>query len=273
MNLFWSLLLLFMVSLSTSIASEKCPLKGKSLTLGYDDWPPYQFKTKKKVSGLDVDLIRAILEKGVGCSLKLKSIGWKPHLTQLKKGKIHLAGGASKNKEREIYATFSDPYRTESAVMIINKKDVGKYSASNLKDLKKIKGFRLGINRGNWYGDRFDELKKKDKSFQKMLKETSKEGQLYKMLRKGRLNAILADRYSGAAFIKKLKLGDTLSVHPLKVYSDDIFVMFSKYRYENGSKKSVDSKDRENFIKAFNQSLKKLKASGSYQKILDKYLK
>ncbi len=173
MNLFWSLLLFFTVSLSSSIASEKCPLKGKSLTLGYDDWPPYQFKANKKVTGLDVDLISAILEKGIGCSIKLKSIGWKPHLTRLKKGRIHLAGGASKNKEREVYASFTDPYRTESAVMIINKKDRGKYSASNIKDLKKIKGFKLGVNRGNWYGDRFDDLKKKDKTFQKMLYNTN----------------------------------------------------------------------------------------------------
>ena len=55
----------------------------------------------------------------------------------------------------------------------------------------------------------------------------SSEGQLYKMLRKGRVSGVLADRYSGFAYLK-FKLGNQIVMHPLKVYSTDIHVMFSK---------------------------------------------
>ena len=49
-------------------------------------------------------------------------------------------------------------------------------------------------------------------------------------------------------------------MHPLKVYSTNIHVMFSK--------KSVDK----GFVEVFNKNLKKLKSNGQYKSIINKYL-
>ena len=68
------LLALFLfISLSISQALGNC--NKEKVILGYDDWRPYQFKEGGKVTGLDVDLLSAIL-KSTGCPFKLKAIGW-----------------------------------------------------------------------------------------------------------------------------------------------------------------------------------------------------
>ena len=160
--------------------------------------------------------------------------------------------------DRKKFAFFSDSYRTESVVMFVRKENLNKYKPSSLKDLIGKK-FKLGVVRGNFNGDEFESLKKNEK-FKRILLEMSSEGQLYKMLRKGRVSGVLADRYSGFAYLKKFKLGNQIVMHPLKVYSTNIHVMFSK--------KSVDK----GFVEVFNKNLKKLKSNGQYKSIINKYL-
>ena len=144
--------------------------------------------------------------------------------------------------------------------MLIQKNDIHKFQkAKILKDLNSLKGFRLGVNRGNWYGEDFEKLKE-DPLYKNIIKETTKEIQLYKMLKKKRLSGILVDKYSGFSFLKKLNYGKSIIQHPIKIYSDDIFVMFSK--------KSV----KKSFVRRFNLNLQKIKESGQYQKILKKYI-
>ena len=93
----------------------------EKIKFGYDDQPPYQFKgNNQRPSGLDIDIITAVL-KEMNCSYNLRKISWKAHITRLKKGKYHLAGGASKNEERKKFADFSDTYRKESAIMLVQK--------------------------------------------------------------------------------------------------------------------------------------------------------
>jgi len=216
--------------------------------------------TKKKTpTGLDVDIITTVLKK-MKCSYSLRMISWKAHVSKLKKGKFHLAGGASKNDERKKFAYFSDSYRTESAIMLVQRNDSTKFKdAKSLKDLSTIKSFKLAINRGNWYGDIFEKLKK-EKTFKNILTETTKEVQLYKMLKKGRVTGILVDKFSGYSFLKKLNYNQSIVPHPIKVYSDNIFVMFSK--------KSV----KKSFVDRFNLNLKKIKDNGEYKKIIDHYI-
>ena len=237
---------------------SQCPKE--KLNFGYDDWPPYQFKdSNKKPTGLDIDIITTVL-KEMNCPYILRTISWKAHISRLKKGKYHLAGGASKNEERKKFAYFSDSYRTESAIMLVQKKKLKNLiSVKNLKEFSLLKNFRLGVNRGNWYGEAFEKLSK-EKYFKKIIKTTTKEIQLYKMLNKGRISGILVDKYSGFSFLKKLKYREHIIPHPVKIYSDDIFVMFSK--------KSV----KKSFVEQFNKSLKKIKDDGTHKKILNRYI-
>ena len=70
--------------------------------------------------------------------------------------------------------------------MLIQRNDIHKFQkAKTLKDLHSLKGFKLGVNRGNWYGDSLKNLK--DTRYNNIIKETTKEIQLYKMLKKKRI--------------------------------------------------------------------------------------
>ena len=117
---------------------SQCP--EEKIKFGYDDWPPYQFKgANKRPSGLDIDIITAVLNE-MNCSYNLRKISWKAHITRFKKGKYHLAGGASKNEERKKFAFFSDTYWTESAIMLVQKNKLKNLNlVKSLKDLSLVK--------------------------------------------------------------------------------------------------------------------------------------
>ena len=70
-----------------------------------------------------------------------------------------MAASASKTPEREEYALFSDPYRTESAVMYVRIEDAGKYNFDSLEDIIGTE-FKLAVTRGYYYGEEFEELKR-----------------------------------------------------------------------------------------------------------------
>ena len=84
--------------------------------------------------------------------------------------------------------------------MFVKKGNLNKFKPSSLKDLSNIKKFKLGVVRGNFNGDEFEKLKK-EKAFKKIVLEMSGEKQLYTMLKKDRVQGVLADRYSGFAYL------------------------------------------------------------------------
>lgn len=95
------------------IANSWADCGKKPLVVAWEDWPPYQYKDKGgKITGLDNDIV-LLVGKEAGCEIKLKSIPWKTTLKHIKAGKIHIALGASKTAEREVYANFSPIYRPE----------------------------------------------------------------------------------------------------------------------------------------------------------------
>ena len=77
---------------------------------------------------------------------------------------------------------------------------------------------------------------------------------------KGRIDGFLSDPLSGTAGLRKEGLLEKVKIL-MQVYSDDIFVMFSK--------KSTSPE----IVKAFNESLSELKKNGTYDQIINKYLK
>lgn len=230
---------------------------GKTLSMGWEAWEPYQYRNESGVvTGLDIELCQAIV-KNAGLNLELKERPWARHLKEVEEGKIDLAAGASKTPERDKYANFSNSYRTESAVLFIRKSDVGKYKFKSLLDI--TGKFQIGSERGYFYGKEFSSLYKKA-DFKKHLQETTSGETNLKKLMKKRVDGVLIDPISARALLKKM--GDNDKVEILfTVYSDEIFMMTSK--------KSV-SKD---VMTKLNASLKKMKGNGSYQKILNKYLK
>ncbi len=253
MNLKRRIILISIILISSTSLSF-----GQELVIGWEDWPPYEFKDDDgNFTGVDIDLVSAIIEN-MNYSTFFKEVPWKRNLKEIENGTIDITMGASKTPEREAFAYFSDPYRNESVAMYIRKADVNKYSFTSLDDIIGT-SFRLGVTSGSYNGEKYSVLVN-NPEFMKRITETTVESNNYKMLSSNRLDGFLADTVSTTAGLKEEGLFDQFVIF-MPIYSDDVFVMLSK--------KSINPSQ----VRAFNASLAELKSNGTYNKIMDKYLK
>jgi len=169
-----------------------------------------------------------------------------------------MVAGASSTTERKKYSMFSDTYRTETMALNVRKGEAKNYNFKQLKDITGSR-FRLGITRGYYYGETFSELTKAPE-FKKRLTIVARDSLLYKMLLNNHLDGFIGDTVNVSTSLSKLGLLNSIETHPLPVYSSNIHVMFSK--------KNVSPE----VVRTFNKSLSRIKSTGIYKKILNKYL-
>ncbi|MDX1453661.1 MAG: transporter substrate-binding domain-containing protein [Oleiphilaceae bacterium] len=228
-----------------------------SLETTWEPWEPYQYQTDGQITGLDVDLVRAIMAQA-GCDVNFNKRPWARALKEVESGSIHVVSGASINDERRQYANFSEPYRDETMVLMVRKGESGNYALKALTDI--ISGdFRLGVVRDYYYGEQHKQ-NMLNAEYKKRVSVVNTDTANLKKLVSGRVDGILIDRYTGPFLAKQEGLGGKLEVHPLSVNSDNIYLMFSK--------KSVDAAT----IDKVNAALAAIKANGTYDKIVNNYL-
>jgi len=227
-------------------------------TIGWEPWKPYQYiNANNQLTGLDVELVQAIFKK-MNCKLNYKNIFWKSLLSAIRRGKIDLAASASKSSQRKTYAHFSTPYRKEENVIFVLKGRSQKFPLKKLSDIAHFK-FLLGITNGYFYCDSLEKLMKQ-KKFSAYVQSVKKDEMNITKTLKQRIDGFVCDQYAGIAMIKKANALDRFEIHPLKVSSSDIHVMFSK--------KSCTLSD----VKRFNNALKLLQKNNALESIIVKYI-
>ncbi len=242
-------------SLNSGAAS--CP---SDIKLGWEPYAPFQMKTAKgDYTGIDFDLTKEILGK-MNCKFTFVQIPWPRLLAGIQNGDVHITPSASKTTEREAFAYFSEPYVTVRNVLLMKKGESSKIKIANLADLAKVPKFKLGVSRSYEYGDIYTAAIKLP-AFKAIIEEANDEEQSLKKLMAGRVQGILVNEFTYRPLAKKDGSIDQLEIHPVNVGQDTLFFMFSK--------KSINKE----IVTAFNSTLATIKADGSYQKIIDKYLK
>ena len=121
-------------------------------------WEPFILGTYDKPSGLDMEILSAVMDSA-GCKWRNTKniIPWTRHLLLVKAGELDLATGASWTKERSEYAYFSKPYRNDKVAVFVKQSDYIKYAHLSLKELVKT-DWKLGVTRGFFYGTEVEEL-------------------------------------------------------------------------------------------------------------------
>lgn len=245
-------MLLFWLS---GAALAKCD---RELTLGWDLWEPYQYVgDDQMVTGLDIELLTAIIENA-GCSLSVLQLPWKRHLKAIENGSIDLAAGASKTPERERFARFTKSYRQERVALFLRKADFDDYQSKSIEELLK-NDFRLGVTRGNFYGEDFERLMQ-NPDYNEHIQEVNSYILNYHKLLNNRVDGFLSDQIAGKFTMQHQGLWGQVSAHPTPIYKTDIFIMASK------------SSVPQYIVDALNQSLDELIDSQQYQAIINKYL-
>ncbi|WP_286232459.1 substrate-binding periplasmic protein [Thalassotalea sediminis] len=235
------------------ICLTACANQRNNLSVGWELWYPYQYHNNQHLLvGLDVDIFNRIIEKA-DYKVDYTELPWKRHLQYIKLGKMDVAMGASISSERQNYAYFTQPYRTEQVKLYVRKGMKDKIILPNLRDLI-ASDYLIGVESGYYYGETYKTLMKQP-AFQAHISEVIDLEQNVKLTLKGHLDGFFVDPVTMRAFIDKYKLFNEFEAHSVEIYQDDIYIMLSK--------KTMNEKD----LERFNSAIEHLKQTGELDQI------
>lgn len=230
-------------------ADDAQPAKGKKFVIATDTtFAPFEMRDEAtgQMTGIDMDLMRAIAEQQ-GFEVEIKSLGFDAAKQAVTSGQADgLIAGMSITDERKKTFDFSDSYY-ESGVVLGVKADSG------ITSLDQLKGKQVAVKNSTAGADYVNSIKD-----QYELKVTS-----------------FADTTN---MVSDVKAGHSAA------YADDYPVVLYGIQQGNGMKAigdkvkgapygfAVKKGQNPELLAAFNKGLAALKADGSYDKVLAKYL-
>ena len=220
-------------------------VKEGTLTMATNaQFPPYEYYDGKDIIGIDADIAKAIADK-MGLELKIEDMEFDSIITAVSTGKADLGlAGMTVDPDRQKNVDFSDPYATGVQVIIV-KED------STIAKPDDLKGKKIGVQLSTT-GD----IYATDDFGKDSVVQYNKGSDAVMALTQGQVDAVIIDNEPAKSFVeanKGLKILDT------------------KYATENYA--ACIAKDNTGLTKAVNKALAELKADGTLQKIVDKYIK
>ena len=253
------MLLVFMIY--PAVAQQEA----KVLRSGWYQWDPYQYEVVKNdlkhLTGLDVQLLRAVFGK-MGIELQIDPVGWRQHQQDVKDGTRDIAGGAFRSREREAYAYYSIPYRSEKDMLYVRKDEQQKFKFKTVEELVKILEsgkYKLGVIDGFFYGGPLMQYINDPQYADRIFKVKDDRANFTNLL-EYKIDAFPIDHLVGATLGWRHGWQKQVAEMPNPVFEDSIHVLFSK---KTTSPELVDR---------FNQSLLQMQNSGEYNKVIRNYL-
>ena len=219
----------------------------KTYTIGTDvTFAPFEFANQdNKYVGIDLDLIKAIA-KEEGFKVEIKPLGFNAAVQALEAKQIDgVIAGMSITPERKQKFLMSDPYYKSGVVMAVAKK-------SKIKSLKDLRGKRVAIKTGTDSADYANSIKQKY-GFTTVTFDDS--NNMYQDVITGNSAACFEDQ-------------------PVMQYgiNNGMALKLVGKPAREGSYGFAASKNNQALISKFNTGLKKLRANGQYDKIIEHYL-
>ena len=222
---------------------------GKTYVIGTDTtFAPFEFRDSSgELTGIDMDLIRAVAESQ-GFEVEIRSLGFNAALQALSSNQVDgvIAGMSITDERRQIY-DFSEPYFESGVQMAVDQDDTG------------ITGYT-------------------DLAGKTVVAKTGSEGESYAKSIADQYGFTVKSLDQSATMYEAVKSGNAAAVF------DDYPVLAYGVAQNNGLKTvtdkvpggsygfAVNKGQNPELLAAFNTGLAQLKASGEYQRILDKYL-
>lgn len=230
---------------TSAAAAELTTVEAGKLTMATNaTFPPYEMTTDAgTIEGIDVDTAQAIAEK-LGLELQIDDMDFDAALLSVQQGKADIAmAGITVTDERMAVMSFSDSYATGIQSVIVPRSDI-----ASVDDLA---GKKIGTQRGTtgylYCSDDFgeDAVVAYDNGLTAV-----------QALNNGQVDAVVIDNEPAKAYVESnpgLKILDT---------------SYAEEDYAIGMNKSNTA-----LLEAVNAALEELKADGTLQSIVDKYIK
>ena len=231
---------------AASAAAELTTVEAGKLTMATNaTFPPYEMTTDNgTIEGIDVETAQAIADK-LGLELQVDDMDFDAALLSVQQGKADIAmAGITVTDERKAVMAFSDSYATGIQSIIVPE-------GSDIATADDLAGKKIGTQRGTtgylYCSDDFgeDAVVAYDNGLTAV-----------QALNNGQVDAVVIDNEPAKAYVESnpgLKILDT---------------SYAEEDYAIGMNKSNTT-----LLEAVNAALEELKADGTLQSIVDKYIK
>ena len=232
-------------AVSSAAAAELTTVEAGKLTMATNAaFPPYEMTTDAgEFEGIDVDTAKAIAEK-LGLELQIDDMDFDAALLSVQQGKADIVmAGVTVTDERKAVMDFSDSYATGIQSVIVPE-------GSDIASVDDLAGKKIGTQRGTtgylYCSDDFgeDAVVAYDNGLTAV-----------QALNNGQVDAVVIDNEPAKAYVESnpgLKILDT---------------SYAEEDYAIGMNKSNTA-----LLEAVNAALEELKADGTLQAIVDKYI-
>ncbi|MCP3922289.1 MAG: transporter substrate-binding domain-containing protein [Desulfobacterales bacterium] len=195
------------------------------LTIGYVNFPPYEYQEDGIPKGILVEIAKNIFNKA-NIEIHLKFLPFKRAFKMTKSGQIDGLFNFYKTDVRIPFFDYTEPIIKNPLVFFVRKDSVLEYS--KLEDLK---GLKIGVMSGYTYGTRFD----KNNLFRR--EPTNSHDANFKKLILKRIDAYPCDNLVGIHVARRNKLYAKVKIlkKPLKVM--DGYIGFTKKKHLTTIKK------------------------------------
>lgn len=232
---------------TTSAGQKATPVKSKYVIASDSSFAPFVFQnSSNQYTGIDMDLIKAIAEDQ-GFEIEITNPGFDAAINAVQSGQADgMIAGMSVTDARKETFDFSDSYYTANTIL-------GVKESSTISSYEDLKGKTVGVKNGTASQTFLTENQSK---YGYKIKTFADGSSMYDSLNTGSIDAVMDDepvlKYS-------ISQGQKLKT-PIKGTP----IGETAFAVKKGSNPEL--------IEMFNNGLANLKASGEFQKILDKYL-
>ncbi|MCR4717842.1 MAG: basic amino acid ABC transporter substrate-binding protein [Lachnospiraceae bacterium] len=221
-------------------------VKSGTLTMGTNAYfPPYEYYEGDKIVGIDAEIAQAVADK-LGLELKIEDMEFDSIITAVTTGKVDMGlAGMTVTEERKQNVNFSDSYATGVQAIIV-KEDSPIKTADDLANAKMI-AVQLGTTGDIYCKDDFGE---------DHVDEYNRGNDAVMALVSDKVDAVVIDNEPAKSYVaanEGLKILDT--------------------EYVKEEYAAAISKDNDGLREAINKALSELKADGTLDKIINKYVK
>ena len=232
---------------TTSAGQKATPVKSKYVIASDSSFAPFVFQnSSNQYIGIDMDWIKAIAEDQ-GFEIEITNPGFDAAINAVQSGQADgMIAGMSVTDARKETFDFSDSYYTANTIL-------GVKESSTISSYEDLKGKTVGVKNGTASQTFLTENQSK---YGYKIKTFADGSSMYDSLNTGSIDAVMDDEP-----VLKYSISQG---QKLKTPIEGTPIGETAFAVKKGSNPEL--------IEMFNNGLANLKASGEFQKILDKYL-
>jgi len=206
-------------------------------------FPPYEYYEGSDIVGIDAEIAKAVADK-LGLTLKIEDMEFDSIITAVSTGKVDMGlAGMTVTEERKQNVNFSDTYATGVQVVIVPE-------GSDIKTVDDLQGKKIGVQLATT-GDIYccDDFGNEN------VEEYNKGNDAVMALVSGKIDAVVIDNEPAKSYVaanEGLKILDT--------------------EYVTEEYAAALNKDNTALLEAVNGALAELKADGTLDAIINKYI-